>query len=138
MIDLFIAHAWRFHPEWVKLSDAIENNFLESVRNFSLPWHDPAISPNSEYGKNFLDSQLKSQITPASFVILIDDLFKVESNLRWLFASMDFALIQNKNLVFVNGNTNICRHRPKFNVPGMQFGIDNFEIWISDLLQNSL
>ena len=69
MIDLFIAHSWRFHPEWVEIADIIENEFPNSVRNFSLPWHDPAISPNSEYGRNFLQNQLKSQILPANYTV---------------------------------------------------------------------
>jgi hypothetical protein len=134
VIDLFIAHAWRFHPEWISLADVIENHYIDVVRNFSLPWHDPAISPNSDYGKNFLINQLKSQIMPTKYVVLISDLFKVESNLRWLKSSVDFGL-EGKKMFLIVGNfedieTHVVLDQHKLDI----IESNNFKDWLNNLL----
>lgn len=118
------------------MSDIIENRFLETVRNFSLPWHDPAISPNTDYGKNFLDNQLRSQIVPSTFVLLIDNLFRVESNLKWLMVSIDYAVQLEKEIVLVNGCANILKVKPELQSSKMDFEIENFEPWLQNLLDN--
>lgn len=108
MIDVFISHAWRFHPEWVKVSNLIEANFQTRVRNFSLPWHDPAISPSSEYGRGFLTQQLFSQIQPVFYVLFLESLFSAESNHRWLRIEYDIAK-QLKKKVAILGNGSLSR-----------------------------
>lgn len=135
MIDIFIAHAWRFHPEWVRLADIIENSFLDTVRNFSLPWHDPAISPNSDYGRNFLHNQLKSQIIPSQYLLFISDLFKVESNLRWLLSCVNLGLVEDKKFVVVGEEDSIRLHVPNFPTDTEAIDFDQFKNWLSELLK---
>jgi len=101
VIDIFISHAWRFHPEWVSFSTLIETKYARNVRNFSLPWHDPAISATSEYGKGFLTQQLLAQIQPVSTVFILESLLSAESNLRWLKEEIKLAKELNKILILI-------------------------------------
>ena len=43
MIDCFITHVWRQSEQWVTFENFLYNDKLIKWRNFSLPWHDPAL-----------------------------------------------------------------------------------------------
>jgi hypothetical protein len=102
MLDVFVSHAWRFHPEWLVVNEIIEHNFSETIRNFSLPWHDPAVTPSSEYGRGFLERQLASQIQPVHLVLMLRHLFKVESNMKWLNLELEIAKRLDKEIIYLS------------------------------------
>ena len=53
-------------------------------RNFSLPSHDPAISPNTEAGGRFIRSSLESQIIPVHVVVLLAGVYEIRSARLWV------------------------------------------------------
>lgn len=97
--DLFLTHAWRFHDDWVRFSEFMDNIPGVAWRNFSLPWHDPAMTPDTEAGSRFIRNFLESQIIPVQGVILLAGVYEVKSNRRWLDTEIEIARRRNKPII---------------------------------------
>ncbi len=97
--DLFITHAWRYHQDWTKICDLLDNSPGLAWRNFSLPWHDPAMSPNSAVGGAFIRNFLETQIIPVQGVILLAGVYAIKSAQGWLDLEIEFARKHNKPVV---------------------------------------
>ena len=67
--DLFITHAWRYHDDWTRVGEMFDKSLGDSWRNFSVPWYDPALDPNTEVGKRLVHRWLEQQIVPTCGVI---------------------------------------------------------------------
>jgi len=89
--DLFITHAWRFHDDWTRFAELMDDAAGISWRNFSLPWHDPAMDPRTEVGGKFIRDFLETQIIPARCVIFLSGVYEVKSNRRWLDLEIEMA-----------------------------------------------
>lgn len=94
-IDLFIAHAWRVHDEWQSLVDLIDSIPDLTWRNFSVPWHDPALRPSTELGLQLIEEVYVSQIVSVDCCVIILDLLKSKSNARWLYKAVEIAKNNN-------------------------------------------
>jgi hypothetical protein len=70
-----------------------------SWRNFSLPWHDPAMDPNSEVGGKFIRDFLETQIIPVRGVIFLSGVYAVKSARRWLDLELEMARKHNKPVI---------------------------------------
>ena len=68
-------------------------------RNFSLPWHDPAISPNTEAGGRFIRSSLESQIIPVHVVVLLAGVYAIRSARLWVDMEVEMAKKHNKPII---------------------------------------
>tara|TARA_B100000686_G_C16792692_1_gene979915 strand:- start:284 stop:748 length:465 start_codon:yes stop_codon:yes gene_type:complete len=90
-VDIFIAHAWRVHDEWQSLVDLIDAIPNLTWRNFSVPWHDPALRPSTELGLQLIEKVYVSQIVSVDFCVIILDLLKSKSNARWLRKAIEIA-----------------------------------------------
>ncbi len=101
MYDLFITHAWRYHEDWTQLSEMLDKLPGLAWRNFSLPWHDPAMDPNSEVGGKFIYDALEVQIIPVHGVILLAGVYAVRSARRWLDLEVEMARSHNKPIIGV-------------------------------------
>ena len=99
MYDLFITHAWRYHEDWSRVADMLDNLPGLSWRNFSLPWHDPAMDPNSQVGGAFIRDFLESQIVPVHGVILLAGVYVVKSARRWLELEIAMARKHGKPII---------------------------------------
>ena len=99
MYDLFITHAWRYHEDWSRVADMLDNLSGLSWRNFSVPWHDPAMDPNSQVGGTFIRDFLESQIIPVHGVILLAGVYAVKSARRWLDLELEMARKHGKPIV---------------------------------------
>ncbi|OQW30841.1 MAG: hypothetical protein A4E19_08825 [Nitrospira sp. SG-bin1] len=97
--DLFVTHAWRFHEDWTKFTELMDKVPRLLWRNFSLPWHDPAISPNTEAGGRFIRSSLESQIIPAHVVVLLAGVYEIRSARLWVDMEVEMAKKHNKPIV---------------------------------------
>ncbi|MBI1395542.1 MAG: hypothetical protein GC151_06135 [Betaproteobacteria bacterium] len=97
--DLFITHAWRFHDDWNRLAEMMDGLPDVSWRNFSLPWHDPAMDPRTEVGGRFIRSFLETQIIPVRCVIFLSGVYEVKSNRRWLDLEVEMARQHRKPVV---------------------------------------
>ena len=99
--DLFISHAWRYHQDWNKICALLDQAPGLAWRNFSLPWHDPAMSPNSAVGGTFIRNFLETQIIPVQGVILLAGVYAIKSAQGWLDLEIEFARKHNKPIVAV-------------------------------------
>ena len=97
--DLFVTHAWRFHEDWTKFTEFMDQIPGILWRNFSLPWHDPAISPNTEVGGRFIRSSLESQIIPVHVVVLLAGVYAIRSARLWVDMEVEMAKKHNKPII---------------------------------------
>lgn len=99
--DIFLTHAWRFHDDWSKFSKLLDGNPGITWRNFSLPWHDPAIKAYTESGGRFIRDFLEGQIIPVHCVVLLTGVHEINSARRWLDMEVEIARKYNKPLIGV-------------------------------------
>jgi hypothetical protein len=97
--DIFLTHAWRFHDDWTKFSELMDNTPEIVWRNFSLPWHDPAMNANTEVGGRFIRDFLESQIIPVHAVVLLTGVYAINSARRWFDLEVEMARKHNKPLI---------------------------------------
>lgn len=97
--DIFLTHAWRFHDDWKKFSELLDGTAGINWRNFSLPWHDPAMNPNTEVGGRFIRNFLESQIIPVHSVVLLSGVYKINSARRWFDMEVEMARKHNKPMI---------------------------------------
>lgn len=97
--DIFITHAWRYHEDWSLLAEMLDNLAELKWRNFSLPWHDPAMEPNSEVGGKFIRDFLETQIIPACGVVFLSGVYAIKSARRWLDLELEMARTYNKPVI---------------------------------------
>lgn len=99
--DIFLTHAWRFHDDWTKYSELLNKTQGVNWRNFSLPWHDPAMNANTDIGGQFIRDFLESQIIPVHAVILLTGVYSIVSARRWFEIEVEMARKHNKPLIAV-------------------------------------
>ncbi len=99
MLDIFISHAWRYHEDWTKVCRLLDQAQGFKWRNFSLPWHDPAMDTNSEVGKAFIYDFLETQIIPVNTMIMLAGVYSIKSARRWLDLEVEFARKHKKPIV---------------------------------------
>jgi hypothetical protein len=99
--DLFLTHAWRYHDDWIRFSEMLDRLPGLVWRNFSLPWHDPAMDPNSEVGSKFVCDSLEVQIIPVHGVVMLAGVYAVKSARRWLDLEVEMARKHNKPIIGV-------------------------------------
>jgi hypothetical protein len=97
--DVFISHAWRYHDSWSQMVDLLDEQNDFPWRNFSMPWHDPAMSPHTENGSVHIHNCLENQIKPVDVVIILADVYAVKSNRKWLEFELNLARKYNKPVV---------------------------------------
>jgi hypothetical protein len=99
--DIFLTHAWRFHDDWTRFSELLDACHGVSWRNFSLPWHDPAMNANTEVGGKFIRNFLETQIIPVHAVVLLSGVHAIVSARRWFDMEVEMARKHNKPLIGV-------------------------------------
>jgi len=97
--DIFLTHAWRFHDDWTKFSELLDKTPGVVWRNFSLPWHDPAMNANTEIGGRFIRDFLETQIIPVHAVVLLAGVHSIASARRWFDMEVEMARKHNKPLI---------------------------------------
>lgn len=102
-LDVFICHAWRYHDDWNRLVQVLDSAGVR-WRNFSLPWHDPAIDPNTEAGMALLRRWLEGQIEPAHVVLVPSSVFVVKSARPWLDQEIAWARAAGKPVYAVTSS----------------------------------
>ena len=101
MYDLFISHAWRYHDDWTRMGELLDGCPGLKWRNFSVPWYDPAMDPNTEVGGRFVHRWLEQQIVPACGVILLSSVWANKSARKWVELELDLARKHGKPVVAV-------------------------------------
>src|SRR5205814_9540882 len=76
--DVFITHAWRYHDDWNRAADVLDGVAGFKWRNFSVPWYDPAMDPNTAVGGRFVRDWLEGQIQPSNVVLFLDSVYSVK------------------------------------------------------------
>ena len=101
MIDCFISHVWRQSPQWISFEQFLYNDKKIEWRNFSLPWHDPALKVGDGLGKELLLKNLTNQIIPAKIFFLLESLYEKKSNLFWLNFQIKLAEKEKIQIVLI-------------------------------------
>ena len=99
LYDVFITHAWRYHDDWTQAADALDAVPGLKWRNFSVPWHDPAMTPHTEVGGRFIREWLESQIIPVHVVFFLAGVYAVKSNQKWLELELEMARAHHKPVI---------------------------------------
>ncbi|WP_162915036.1 TIR domain-containing protein [Desertibaculum subflavum] len=97
--DIFITHAWRYHDDWTRLSDLLDATLKSSWRNFSVPWYDPGLDPNTEVGRQRVHLWLEQQIAPTCAVILLSSVFESKSARKWILLEVEMARKYGKRII---------------------------------------
>jgi hypothetical protein len=97
--DIFITHAWRYHDDWMRAGELLDAVPGLKWRNFSVPWHDPAMDANSEVGGRFIREWLESQIIPVDGVVLLGGVYAVRSARHWIELELEFARRHRKPVI---------------------------------------
>ena len=121
--DLFITHAWRYHDDWTRVGEMFDKFLGDFWRNFSVPWYDPALDPNTEVGKRLVHRWLEQQIVPTCGVILLSSVYENKSAQKWVVLEVELARKYQKRIVGLPtfGTTPWRRKRRRWsicNVPG--------------------
>ncbi len=99
--DLFITHAWRYHDDWNRLVALFDAEPGLQWRNFSVPWHDPAVSANSADGGTFVRRWLEAQIVPVHAVIALASVWAQASSRKWLELEFELARKHGKPVIVI-------------------------------------
>jgi hypothetical protein len=99
MYDIFITHAWRYHDDWIQLSSLFDAEKSIKWRNFSVPWYDPALDPNTELGARAIRSWIDGQIRPVIGTVLLDGVYAVKSTRKWLELEVELSRTHEKPVV---------------------------------------
>jgi hypothetical protein len=99
--DIFITHAWRYHDDWTRMGDLIDQAMGERWRNFSVPWYDPALDPNTELGSQLVHRWLEQQIVPVCGIILLSSVYDNKSARRWVELEVQLAREHQKPVIGV-------------------------------------
>lgn len=97
--DIFITHAWRYHDDWTRLCERLDQSPAIAWRNFSVPWFDPVMDPNTETGMQMVHRWLESQIMPAAVVVLLTSVYAVKSARKWVDLEVAMARRHGKPIV---------------------------------------
>ena len=98
-VDLFITHAWRYHPDWKRAVDLLNVYDRRAWRNFSLPWYDPALDPRTEKGGQMIRWQLEAQIIPVHAVLLLASVLAEPGTRKWLDFELEMARKHQKPIL---------------------------------------
>lgn len=99
--DIFITHAWRYHDDWTRMGEMLDTCAGLKWRNFSVPWHDPAMDANTEIGGKFIRNWLESQIIPVCGVILLNSVYETNSSRKWIDFEIEMARKHGKPIFAV-------------------------------------
>ncbi len=99
--DLFITHAWRYHDDWTRMGELLDAAGWLQWRNFSLPWHDPALDPNRALGGSLIRASLEKQVIPVAAIILLSSVYAVGSGRKWVDIELDYARRHRKPVLAV-------------------------------------
>jgi len=97
--DVFVTHAWRYHDDWNRAADILDGVAGFKWRNFSVPWYDPAMDPNTAVGGKFVRDWLESQILPSHVVLFLDSVYAVKSARKWLDTELEMARAARKPVI---------------------------------------
>jgi hypothetical protein len=97
--DLFITHAWRYHDDWTRVGELFDKFLGDSWRNFSVPWYDPALDPNTEVGNRLVRRWLEQQIVPTCGVILLSSVYENKSARKWVVLEVELGRKYQKRIV---------------------------------------
>lgn len=132
-IDIFISHSWREHEEWLAIVRALDDMADITWRNFSVPWHDPALHPSRDPDYSIIEKTYETQISPCDITILIIDLFKSKGSARWVEKAVQFSEKYQKPLYGIKFDSGItfpsieasCRECYEMSADNVRRVIDN-------------
>ena len=98
-MDCFVSHAWRQGKEWINFEKFLYEDPKIKWRNFSLPWHDPALKLSTGIGKKILFENLRFQIKAAKIFFLLEDNLERKSDRFWI--DFEIKIAENYNIPII-------------------------------------
>ena len=100
---LFISHAWKYHEDYKRLVDLLDNANLFKYANYSVPVDDKF----KKMSEDELKEELRQQIRPVNCFLALGGIYM--SNSEWIQFELDFAKSSSKPIVGIKpwGNVNI-------------------------------
>lgn len=97
--NLFISHAWLYSDRYDGVVRLLNNADNFQWKNHSVPQHDPAIDPNTDFGRNKLIQALRNQIQTTNCIIVVAGMYV---NARyWIQKEIEIAKGWNKPIVSI-------------------------------------
>ena len=93
--DLFISHAWRYHDDYYRIVNLLDNAPFFKWRNYSVPEHDPKDAGS----KSKLQEALRRQMRPANAFLILAGMYAAYSD--WIDFEIDFGLELDKPMIGV-------------------------------------
>jgi hypothetical protein len=95
--DLFISHAWEYNADYYKIEHFLNQAPLFKWRNYSVPEHNPLISPESKVGRNKLIGMLDIQIRPSNCILILGGMYASYSD--WIISEIMIAKKYKKPII---------------------------------------
>lgn len=92
---LFISHAWRYHEDYVKIKNMLDNASLFSYSDYSVPQPKGYDTMSSAA----LTAEIQGQINPSSVVLVLGGLYVSYSS--WIQYEIDYAKAKAKSIIGV-------------------------------------
>lgn len=83
--DLFISHAWRYHDDYMRMVNLLNEAPSFSWRNYSVPRQDPLHAGHTEA----LKQDLRKQIRPVNAIVVLAGIYATHSG--WIQFEIDYA-----------------------------------------------
>ena len=99
--DVFLVHAWRYHPDWKRMVALLNAHAARGWRNFSLPWYDPALDPRTDQGRKIVRWNLEAQIIPVHAVLFLAGVWSEPGTHKWLDFELEMSQKHGKPILAV-------------------------------------
>lgn len=97
---IFISHAWKYSEHYntvVRWINEARDEGTFTWKNYSVPYHDPLIDPDTTVGKKTLKELLDNQIKPASKIIVLSGMYAAHSD--WIGYEIDESVSLGKYII---------------------------------------
>ena len=72
---LFISHAWKYGPDYIRLVNLLDNASYFSYHNYSAPREKPLFPSGTPYTSTDIANKITDKIRPAQITLVISGMY---------------------------------------------------------------